>query len=297
MPRSRPFPATALLFAALSSFVVATALDPPPAGVAASLSSGRADGAVVGDVSSRRVLLWGPRPQRLTVRTPEVRRPVRVAVELAGVGSERLVGRWELGEMAAGASRAITWDGQVLDGPSTAPDGRYRFRASVDGGDPVDLGPAFDVVRGFFPVRGPHRYGDGLGAGRGHQGQDVLAACGTPLVTARGGRVVRAGWSGGGGNTVAVETAGDGVVHTYLHLLEPALVTEGAHVVTGQPLGLVGSTGHSSACHLHFEVWSPPGPYVGGTALDPTAPLTRWDRQTGAGLAQGPRRAGGPAAD
>lgn len=293
MPRSRPFPATALLFAALSSFAVATALDPPPAGVAASLSSGPAgDGAVVGEVGSRRLLLWGPRPQRLTVRTPRVRRPVRVAVELVRVGSERLVARWELGEMLRGASRAITWGGSVLGGPATVPDGRYRFRASVDGGEPLDLAEPFDVVRSFFPVRGPHSYGDGLGVGRGHQGQDVLAACGTPLVAARGGRVARAGFNGGGGNHVVIDVDGSPVSHVYLHMLAPALVAVGERVVTGQHLGLVGSTGHSTACHLHFEVWSAPGPYLGGAPLDPSGQLTLWDRQTGAGLTA---RAPGPA--
>jgi murein DD-endopeptidase MepM/ murein hydrolase activator NlpD len=299
MPRSRPFPATALLFAALSSFAVATALDPPQAGLAsASLRSG-ADGAgaVAGTITSRRLLLWGPRPQRLTVRTPEIRRPVRVAIELVPVGSDRLVARWDLDELRRGSERTITWDGKVLGGPATAEDGRYHFRASVDGGKPVDLAEPFDVVRGFFPVRGPHTYGDGLGAGRGHQGQDVLAACGTPLVAARGGRIVRAGWSGGGGNTIVLDVDGSPVLHTYLHMLAPALVAEGEHVVTGQHLGLVGSTGHSTACHLHFEVWSPPGPYIGGTALDPTAPLTLWDRQTGAGLTQGPPRPGSAAVD
>ena len=50
----------------------------------------------------------------------------------------------------------------------------------------------FAYHRFEFPVRGPHSYGDGVGAprsGHTHQGQDVLARCGTPLVAARGGRV------------------------------------------------------------------------------------------------------------
>jgi len=191
--------------------------------------------------------------------------------------------RWAIETLSGrGATRTIAWDGIVLGG-AMASDGRYRFRASVDGGDPVGLGEAFDVVRGLFPVRGAHSYGDGLGAGRGHQGQDVLAACGTPLVAARGGRVVRAGYSGGGGNNVVIDVDGSTVSHAYLHLRAPALVQEGEQVVTGQALGLVGSTGRSTACHLHFEVWSAPGPSVGGTPLDPAPALRLWDRQTGAG--------------
>ena len=42
----------------------------------------------------------------------------------------------------------------------------------------------------IFPVRGPHQYWDGLGAGRGHMGQDIGAACKTKVVAAHGGKVI-----------------------------------------------------------------------------------------------------------
>jgi murein DD-endopeptidase MepM/ murein hydrolase activator NlpD len=40
-------------------------------------------------------------------------------------------------------------------------------------------------------------------------------------------------------------------------------------VLTGQPLGHVGDTGHASGCHLHFELCSGPGRYTGGAAIAP----------------------------
>ena len=42
---------------------------------------------------------------------------------------------------------------------------------------------------GVFPIRGHHTYGDGLGAGRDHQGQDIMAKCGKPVVAAQAGRI------------------------------------------------------------------------------------------------------------
>ena len=52
----------------------------------------------------------------------------------------------------------------------------------------------------------------------------------------------------------------------------------GQRVETGQPLGVVGDTGSASACHLHFEIWTAPGWYRGGTPIDPLPALKRWDR-------------------
>jgi murein DD-endopeptidase MepM/ murein hydrolase activator NlpD len=48
-------------------------------------------------------------------------------------------------------------------------------------------------------------------------------------------------------------------------------------VRTGEPIGAVGSTGSSTACHLHFELWTAPGWYEGGSPIDPLALLRKWD--------------------
>jgi murein DD-endopeptidase MepM/ murein hydrolase activator NlpD len=57
---------------------------------------------------------------------------------------------------------------------------------------------------------------------------------------------------------------------------DPAIVKRGDTVSPGQQLGVVGTTGRSSACHLHFELWTAPGWYRGGTAVDPLPALQSW---------------------
>jgi murein DD-endopeptidase MepM/ murein hydrolase activator NlpD len=58
-----------------------------------------------------------------------------------------------------------------------------------------------------------------------------------------------------------------------MHLLKPATVVEGARVAAGQQIGQVDQTGRATACHLHFELWTSPGWYRGGTAIDPLPTL------------------------
>ncbi len=146
------------------------------------------------------------------------------------------------------------------------------------GGGGVTVQPTHSA-RGEFPVRGPHTYGDGLGAGRGHQGQDILAKCGTRVVAARGGRVHYRKFQSAAGNYVVINLP-DGRSMVYAHLLHPALVRKGERVKTGEKIGLVGRTGDATACHLHFELWSRPGWYKGGRVMNPTPLLKDWDRRS-----------------
>ena len=153
--------------------------------------------------------------------------------------------------------------------------------AEAGGGGGISTSPEPDSPNAVFPVRGPHTYGDGLGAGRGHQGQDLLADCGTKVVAAREGRVRVKDFQGdGAGNFVVIRRAGRSSDDVYMHMRDPASVAEGERVEAGDPIGKVGSTGRSTACHLHFEIWSSPGWYLGGEPMDPTPPLKRWDRAT-----------------
>jgi murein DD-endopeptidase MepM/ murein hydrolase activator NlpD len=59
---------------------------------------------------------------------------------------------------------------------------------------------------------------------------------------------------------------------------EASPLAKGARVRTGQIVGSVGDTGHADGCHLHFEVWTGPGWYTGGSAFDPLPLLKDWDR-------------------
>lgn len=137
-------------------------------------------------------------------------------------------------------------------------------------------------LAGAFPVQGAHDYGtavNGFGGGRDHQGQDVLADCGLPLVAAIAGTVTLTKFQSRAGNYVVIK-ADDGTSQAYMHLLEPAIVKKGDRVAAGQQLGQVGQTGRASACHLHFELWTAPGWYEGGAPVDPLPLLKALDGAT-----------------
>lgn len=131
---------------------------------------------------------------------------------------------------------------------------------------------------GVFPVRGKHTYGDGLGAGRDHQGQDLIAKCGKPVVAAYSGRVQFRDYHGAAGNYVVIDGAGKVLDTAYMHLREPSKLRKRERVEAGEIIGRVGDTGHASTCHLHFEMWSQPGWYEGGAPVDPTPYLRSWDK-------------------
>ena len=157
-------------------------------------------------------------------------------------------------------------------GIGTGPGGSGGGGDGTRGGDPEG--------DGTFPIVGAHDYGDGLGAGRGHQGQDLMANCGKPVVAAVGGRVQVVDYqASGAGNHVVITGKETKLDYVYMHLAEEARVSVGDRVETGEKLGRVGTTGSSTACHLHFEEWSSPGWYQGGKVLDPEPDLRRWDKQ------------------
>jgi murein DD-endopeptidase MepM/ murein hydrolase activator NlpD len=138
------------------------------------------------------------------------------------------------------------------------------------------------AVSGYvFPIRGPHSYGTAINrfgaprSGHTHQGQDVLAPAGTPLVAARGGRVTHRAFQAAAGNYLVIATD-DGTDHVYMHLLAPAKLRPGQTVRAGQPIGRVGQTGDATAPHLHFEVWTAHW-WDGGRPLDPLPRLRAWD--------------------
>jgi murein DD-endopeptidase MepM/ murein hydrolase activator NlpD len=142
--------------------------------------------------------------------------------------------------------------------------------------------PAPDTTgSGVFPVAGPHSYGDGFGVDRGdhiHQGQDVPAAEGTPLVSPRPGVVRAVGSGAAAGNYVVIFDAGRNRSYVFMHLeTGSTVVGEGQSVSAGQRIGRVGSTGDATGPHLHFEDWVGEW-FAGGHAIDPLPDLRSWDR-------------------
>ena len=141
------------------------------------------------------------------------------------------------------------------------------------------IAPKSEIPRRIFPVRGPHSYWDGFGAGRGHEGVDVGAACGTRLVSAVAGTVQRATWHSAAGNYIVIDSKNSPDDLVYMHMIRPTTLNPGQHVNAGQTIGHVGETGRAYGCHLHFEYWS--GDYYGGgSPIDPEPFLRRLDRNS-----------------
>ena len=211
-----------------------------------------------------------------------------VIVEVVRSADGVAIARFDQGLVQVGEPRTLTWDGTV--GGKAAAEGRYEFRViaqNADGvrasqapaGDPAAQHPNSFLLLGHkFPVRGAHTYGDGFGAGRGHEGVDLMSDCGTPVVAARGGTVKIKQFHSAAGNYVVIDGEQVGEDYVYMHLREAALVDKGDRVRTGQRIGFVGQTGRASACHLHFELWSAPGWYTGGNAIDAMPSLKAWDQ-------------------
>lgn len=115
-------------------------------------------------------------------------------------------------------------------------------------------------LAGYFidPVPTGHKT-QGL-HGPGHRGIDIGAPTGTPIYASAGGvvSVAHTGWSGGYGNMVIIEHP-NGTKTLYGHMTKIITYT-GAQVAQGEVIGLVGSTGHSTGPHLHFEVFNAKNP-------------------------------------
>jgi murein DD-endopeptidase MepM/ murein hydrolase activator NlpD len=120
------------------------------------------------------------------------------------------------------------------------------------------------------PVAGPNSFVDSFGdprsGGRTHEGIDMIAARGTPVVAVHSGRVHRTSSSIGGlGIVVFHDGSSDWTFYT--HFDSYAQYGEGAHVSAGTVIGYVGNTG-TTTYHLHFEYH--PG---GGAAVNPYSAL------------------------
>ena len=112
-----------------------------------------------------------------------------------------------------------------------------------------------------WPVNAPITSPFGWRWGRMHEGIDLGAAYGSPIGAAAAGTVIYAGWLGGYGNLTVIDHGG-GLSTAYGHQSHIG-VSVGQHVEQGEIIGNVGSTGHSTGPHLHFEV------RVNGQPVDP----------------------------
>jgi len=175
--------------------------------------------------------------------------------------------------------KAVTGNFSARERRRRSPGRKLAVQPAAPAPAPVVPGPA----AGIFPVRGAHDFGgtqSRFGAGRSghsHQGQDVMAACGLPLVSATAGTVHTTGYQSSAGNYLVIRGAAPVQDYVYMHLQGAPLVRKGAIVAAGQAIGAVGQTGNAQGCHLHFEIWSAPGWYDGGQPFDPLPQLQAWD--------------------
>ncbi len=85
-----------------------------------------------------------------------------------------------------------------------------------------------------------------------HEGIDIPAGRGVPILAVCGGRIIYCGYAGNLGHTVSIEHR-DNMITRYCHASE-IVVKEGEIVKKGQVIAYVGSSGNSTGNHLHFEV-------------------------------------------
>ena len=236
-----------------------------------------------------RVVVWPARKGGQVVR-----------IDLGRVRTGRTVSvRWPKGTRLAAGRYTVRVHAKGPGGSVLARTSRAKGRASLNvraaprpaptpapAPLPAPAGAGPGITAGVFPVQGPHTYGGTsatFGAERGthsHQGQDIMATEGTPVVAPVPGvvRFVDVQEEGAGWYVVMDATDGRSFFFAHCQAKSPVVVP-GQTVTAGARLCSVGSTGRSSAPHLHFEIW------VGGwrvskdsRPVDPLPQLLAWDR-------------------
>lgn len=118
----------------------------------------------------------------------------------------------------------------------------------------VTVGSSWLVPCSYKMISSPFGFRESptTGASRYHQGVDLAANAGTPIVASRGGTVTIASYSNSAGYYVTINH-GDGFSSIYMHMTN-YVVSSGQKVNQGQTIGYVGSTGISTGNHLHFGI-------------------------------------------
>lgn len=146
-----------------------------------------------------------------------------------------------------GKMRGTTVSPQVL--PPLAAVDQYLPRPI----DELTPPPSSSTLAYTWPAKGTLTSGYGWRWGRMHKGIDVANSTGTPVVASAEGTIQKAGWNNGGyGNLVEIRHP-NGSTTRYAHNSK-ILVQPGQVVHQGETIALMGSTGHSTGPHTHFEI-------------------------------------------
>jgi murein DD-endopeptidase MepM/ murein hydrolase activator NlpD len=215
-------------------------------------------------------------------------RRMRVRIDLLPEAGGEAAARLRLGRRVTGREITVRWRPEIAPGRYTArlraTAVRHRRKARVSGVSAVEVtAPPVAASTGVFPVAGAWTLG-GEGArfgaarrGHSHQGQDIIAAEGTPVVSPRAGFVTWRAFQGAGAGHYVVVRADDTRDYVFMHLQDGSVAVEkGQAVAAGGPIGAVGATGRADGPHLHFEIW-PHGWYADGSLpIDPLPDLLTW---------------------
>ena len=224
----------------------------------------------------------------IRLRVDGLPRRMRVRIDLVPETGGPAATRLRLGRRITGRVITARWTPEL-------PPGRYvarlratsvlnREKARASGVSAVEVtAPPTVASTGIFPVQGvwdlggeDARFGAGR-AGHTHQGQDIIAAAGTPVVAPRGGFVSWRAYQARGAGHYIVLHGDDARDYVFMHLQDGSLlVQKGQAVAAGQPLGAVGATGRADGAHLHFEIW--PGGWFADDSqpIDPLPELLAW---------------------
>lgn len=145
--------------------------------------------------------------------------------------------------------------------PNTGGGGGGSTSAGTSGGNgSVNVDGWTHPCPGYYGVTNEFAWA-GAWDGNYHNGIDLGAASGTPILSCGPGTVTYVGWYGTGGNAVIV-SHGNGIRTIYMHMSSQA-ATVGQQVSAGDLIGYVGSTGYSTGPHLHFQI------EINGTPVNP----------------------------
>ena len=155
-----------------------------------------------------------------------------VAVELIRLSDGVAITRWEPGLVAPETPQTVTWDGTA--GGKVQRDGRYAFRVFAQSASGATASSQVPAASRRASPRAPSSSSAtssrsaaptpwaparrAFGGGRGHQGQDTFAKCGTPLVAARGGVVKFKQYHSRAGHYIVIDGDDEGYDYAYMHL-------------------------------------------------------------------------------
>lgn len=178
-------------------------------------------------------------------------------------------------DLVAARSQQLAIDGDEI--ATTVQDAALQARSSELSGNATMIATEIDRLKNLTKFLWPSAGDVGSAYGlrmhpilhyyRMHDGDDIGGTCGQPIYAAQSGTVVKAemGYNGGSGNNTRIDHGdinGVNVQTGYLHMTN-YVVTVGQKVNKGALVGHVGSTGLSTACHVHFSA------YKNGRGTDP----------------------------